>query len=590
MEPLPAEATIVTPKQHTQGSGAPAISTLRIHLLLASLTFLSIGLAFFPSTGRDDAYITFWVAHTLSSRGQILNYNGWLVEQSSSLLYSLLLALFQKATGASIVATGHVAGIAFGLVGLALVGWLASRLNLGATPLWLVALSPYYLYWTFSGMETSLTTALYVGMCLGMGGYFFNETGHFLLITMLVIAALLVRPETFFVLCCVALGAWFLSHLPLHIAPQRIRVYIFLALVLIGQCLLFAFRQQIFGAWFPQPVAVKIGGAILPKIHLGAAYLYHTLFSSLAHGILAVLSTLGLALCAHNVYKTRHVPAEGLIAVLIIASQIGFIIATGGDWMENGRFLVPFWPLYLTLGWYGVRQRVNISLRRIVLIAFLLLEGLSTLHMARFTSTSSPLWAQVPWNTLALSPSPVTQEKFSWFDYHNRVHLRDIPLILRLEQITNRLANTTSPPETLWIMSHQMGMVPFHVAKRAEHIHFIDLYGLTDRLLSSCAVTRSHPRSINGIQISYAFFFANLDAIQQRCHIPKPDILFDLFTNPNELTAITREGYVIVYIQEGEIRPRSFFHGSVVQANQFIAVRKSLCKTVNCTLQRVTTP
>ena len=58
-----------------------------------ALALVLAGLLLFPSAGQDDTHITCWPAYTLSHFGQILNYNGQRVEQSSSLLQVLLLAV-----------------------------------------------------------------------------------------------------------------------------------------------------------------------------------------------------------------------------------------------------------------------------------------------------------------------------------------------------------------------------------------------------------------------------------------------------------------------------------------------------------------
>jgi hypothetical protein len=60
------------------------------------------------STGHDDSHITFWQAHTLLAEGQLLNYNGERLEQSSSLLAIVLTALLSLLTPLSIVNSGYL--------------------------------------------------------------------------------------------------------------------------------------------------------------------------------------------------------------------------------------------------------------------------------------------------------------------------------------------------------------------------------------------------------------------------------------------------------------------------------------------------
>ena len=53
---------------------------------LPALAFLATGALLFPSSGRDDVYITYGPALALAETGSISNWNGEAVEQSSSLL------------------------------------------------------------------------------------------------------------------------------------------------------------------------------------------------------------------------------------------------------------------------------------------------------------------------------------------------------------------------------------------------------------------------------------------------------------------------------------------------------------------------
>ncbi len=63
----------------------------REHLLLGLCVIMAIavGLVIYTSTGRDDAHITLWPAYTLAERGEILNYSGERLEQSSTLSFVL---------------------------------------------------------------------------------------------------------------------------------------------------------------------------------------------------------------------------------------------------------------------------------------------------------------------------------------------------------------------------------------------------------------------------------------------------------------------------------------------------------------------
>ena len=75
-------------------------------VIAAIAAFILLGLVLFSAPGHDDSHITYWAAHTLKEHGQILNYNGERVEQSSSLAHVLLLALLGAVTRVSLPTLG----------------------------------------------------------------------------------------------------------------------------------------------------------------------------------------------------------------------------------------------------------------------------------------------------------------------------------------------------------------------------------------------------------------------------------------------------------------------------------------------------
>ncbi|MDY6991315.1 MAG: hypothetical protein SVR94_01745 [Pseudomonadota bacterium] len=70
-----------------------------IPILGVIIAFLHGLFLYGAATGRDDPYITYWAAQALSSFGHIINYNGVALEQSSSLLHVILLAVLHYFSG-----------------------------------------------------------------------------------------------------------------------------------------------------------------------------------------------------------------------------------------------------------------------------------------------------------------------------------------------------------------------------------------------------------------------------------------------------------------------------------------------------------
>ena len=133
------------------------------YLLPLAPAFVSIALGFilYTSTGHDDPYITYGAARILARHGEILNYNGDRIEQSSSLLYVILLASLHLITGLRIEFIGPLLSIFSGALSVLSTYWLAKKIDggsvFGATLL--LATSTYFVYWSFSGAEVTLTRA-----------------------------------------------------------------------------------------------------------------------------------------------------------------------------------------------------------------------------------------------------------------------------------------------------------------------------------------------------------------------------------------------------------------------------------------------
>ena len=112
-------------------------------------------------------HITCWPAYTLSHFGQILNYNGDRVEQSSSLLQVLLLARARQAHELDLVTLAKLSSIAFGIASLLVLFTLVARVAgraAGVCAALIAAVSIPIVYWSFSGMETSLVSL--TGLCV----------------------------------------------------------------------------------------------------------------------------------------------------------------------------------------------------------------------------------------------------------------------------------------------------------------------------------------------------------------------------------------------------------------------------------------
>jgi D-alanyl-lipoteichoic acid acyltransferase DltB (MBOAT superfamily) len=119
--------------------------------IVISLIVLSgAGLLLFSTTSLDDVFITYWPAYSLVEFGELVNYNGERVEQSSSLVHVLLLAILFAVTSIPLPVLGYLVAIFSGLACIVAGERLCRQLN--STPVFMsllvLATSPYMVYWS----------------------------------------------------------------------------------------------------------------------------------------------------------------------------------------------------------------------------------------------------------------------------------------------------------------------------------------------------------------------------------------------------------------------------------------------------------
>jgi len=231
-------------------SVAAHVLTRHVATVLLSGLLLWAGFLVYGSTGHDDSHINFWNVHTLLTHGELVNYNGERVEQTTSLLQDFLTALLSLLSPTHLITFGYFVDIAAALA-CCLLG-TRSALQLSPTladwmPL-LTLSSSSFLLWAFGGMGASLTAfCLLVGICcwhdwLTMPTWRWRPLLNLLAVT---IALVLVRPEMPLVVVVIALAllAMFWSD-----ANKRQRCIALLAISIIAALGLLAAQQLYFSS------------------------------------------------------------------------------------------------------------------------------------------------------------------------------------------------------------------------------------------------------------------------------------------------------------------------------------------------------
>ncbi|MCC7515905.1 MAG: sulfatase-like hydrolase/transferase [Pseudomonadales bacterium] len=541
--------------------------------LLAVALLLLQCLLLYGNTARDDAFFTYWSAWSLTEHGSILNYNGDNVEQSSTLLHTLLLAAAHTVMPFVTIPTlgWFFSLLAAVLTLLSVCSFLQAR-HISHLPALILAASSSVAFWANSGMETLNATLLYtaiLALCLREN----VSTKHYVLLTLSCCAAVLNRPESFAVLLCFIVSIWPLQCLltwSFKKPPHKTWLLALLATAA-TTALVFLWRQQHFASWLPQPVTAKHSDNWLANIFNGINYIIHGGRAPLIAAITACATVCAAAALLH--WKHPH-RLSILTCFWLACVQMAFIIATGGDWMETGRFLLPVLPALLLccVLFLSPWPRLLLALS-IPAIAWALQDSW---QFARTQSSGFAIHEQRAAVETYLTPLQRQEQTFGFAEMQTKDALRDIPQLLHLQQLIKQLERH-SPP--LQIASIQMGFIPYHLAQNfPKRLRILDLRALSTTDLTACALLKTLPRTSNGINISYDQFFGLLPSLQRQCGIPKPDILYDLGFAMRKQT-LEENGYVITYRETRSIRGQ--FSQKPIGSDLFVAVRKELAAQYN---------
>jgi hypothetical protein len=559
--------------------------------LMPGVVLTLLGILLFSSTGRDDSHITYWPAYSLSHFGEILNYNGQRIEQSSSLLQVLILALAAKLSGMRVTSLGTPFSVLFGASSAAATYQLARRIDYKAAfpAAILTGTSAWFIYWSFGGLESTLFSFSLLILILADANYLCAaDRGGWVLfwpVLSLVLFAL-VRPESPIVLiCALLLGIAIVcvkrrglkrngSDTSLDLLHRMIILAGISALFTI---LLFLFRDWYFGSIFPQPVIAKSVGLSWTSYSAGVGYFRDQLLQNRAIEIISLVSAMGAGFFAWNQLRAEHLDPYALLSLVFLITYLFFILFSGGDWMEGGRFFVHILPIavmFIPLSLLRLTQSKLIV--SIVLIVLLAIQGRALLTFASNWSTGIPIWSDI------YVPHGYDLSQFSWFERHNRINMRDVPTIQYLDGLVSQLLRQRKD-RLLVILSGQMGTVPFHISTRYfRQVQFLDLHGLIESTFTTCKSTKDLPRTQVGVALGYRFYFQEVKDKEKDCGI-QPDIIFDL-TEEVSATELETHGYRVVFSQTGFVGRTdrllpgggNWPAGLPIPANQFVALRSDL--------------
>ena len=175
--------------------GIQVKSSSWLSALAGMAIMLLSGFVLFGPTGRDDVYKTLWPALTFAESGQILNYNGEALEQSSSLLHVVLLGSTSKLTGINLPDLNFFLILGCGLMSILLSLRMARRL--GVSDLFtlgiLAGAQPVFTYWAFGGLDGVLAAMAWLVFADGLRTFLDRKWLWGLILGILMVIT--VRPE-----------------------------------------------------------------------------------------------------------------------------------------------------------------------------------------------------------------------------------------------------------------------------------------------------------------------------------------------------------------------------------------------------------
>lgn len=555
-----------------------AAATTALVTLLSAIGFVVCSVALHTHGGQDDTYITYWPARCLAEHGQILNYNGVRLEQSSSLSLVVVLALLYKLLPLAMPTVGYLVSLSCGAATLVLGVRLARRMRIASpwSTAMLIGTVACFAYWSTSGMETSLTSASGLWMILA-ADRLRNKPSLRQLAGALAPFALYaaVRPESPWIIggmCASLLAVTLLSWRPRRaIRPALLGFLRVLLMSAASVAALLVFRRAYFHAWLPNPAVMKMPGFDATE---GVHYLWETFQWN--GPWLVVVALVGFAALTVATLRAKDDIASAAMAGGVCFGHLAFAVAAGGDWMVGGRFLAPAIPTLVLVGLFGLNALMGDSKALTTTAALLagcnMLAQLQFLH--RGESEGRPLWSRP--HAAELIGSNIAEAGFASVEAGNKLHLRDALTVRALLPIADAAVRTSN--RTLWATTGQAGMIAYHlIAHHFGRIKLVDLWSLTTRDLYNC-YPRGLKRGRLGTEHDVESYLDEAPRLARECGLPVPDIIFNECIGDSLARHLERSGYVVVYNQTGMVvddGPGWLFPVKM-GACGYVAVRKEL--------------
>ncbi|HZG24355.1 MAG TPA: hypothetical protein VEZ17_07240, partial [Chitinophagaceae bacterium] len=348
-----------------------------------------------PLIGIDDANIYFvYMKNLAEGRGFVWNTGGERVEGFTSLLWTLIGALFYKLSPTQfpvlLLALGFILTFltVYNLLKFSRKLYQKQGSLLTGTDviiLTLVLAPRGYIEWNVINlMETSLWTFLLVRITLELCRFYLDGSSiNITRFSVLLILLNLTRPESaaFNLLFISIFFIIFHSESGLKTALRKTAVPLMVHVVSFAS--LIGWRLSYFGYPFPNTYYAKVSGNKIDNIVAGLHYIFNFFFLYPHVAFLAgVLFFFGIYFFRKGRSNSNHLTSnDKILAILfsVVLAGLALPVLTGGDHFTFARFYLPFLPLlylaatdrYLWQKTVGVGIQVQPTAKVILLLAFI---------------------------------------------------------------------------------------------------------------------------------------------------------------------------------------------------------------------------
>lgn len=360
-----------------------------------------------PLIGIDDANIYFvYMKHLAEGHGFVWNVGGEKVEGFTSLLWTLIGALFYKLSHTGFPLLLLLLGFVLSFFTIYKIVIFARKLNkseertITVTDLiiFILLIVPRgFIEWNvLTLMETSLWSYLLVSTTLLLCGYYFNgQKLNIVRFSAMLIIMNLTRPESiaFNFLFITIFFVMLYAHRGLQYGLRNILMPLISHVVSLGALILW--RISYFGYPLPNTYYAKVSGNEKSNLVGGLGYLFQ-FFSNYPYSAFILPLLLFFAFSMLLKWKTREkVEAfsinEKIQAVLltVVFAGLAFPVLTGGDHFHFSRFYQPVLPLLCLafINYYFWRQYLKVTLQSEKIASAVI--ALSVLFIISFSGKSS---------------------------------------------------------------------------------------------------------------------------------------------------------------------------------------------------------